>query len=256
MATYLESKWDGLSPHLLATFFDVERTSATEFQPVADGVRVRAPFTGSVQVSMDPKWDSPFDSAGAESRAPTLMAMLQSGQMQAIADAGQRVGVVSGDTAQKSNQFLMQFAGRTGMTKLNSTQIFVGSDPMRIQGGLIFRAWNDALEEVENPVDWLAQRALPVQLSKDGSLVARGTLAAGGELDAVSALMPSLAPSMIGMIYKGRCFYPLVIEQFAPDFGAPVNADGHFTHMQVQITLTSLAAIDREDWTNFRTLPF
>lgn len=243
----LSSKWDGLSDHLIAQFYEVQRTGTDEWSP-AGGPTVYAPLSeASMEMTLD--WQSPFDNSSPENRAPALMAMLQSGQLQPVMDAV--MGEQSG-AAQSSNAYLSQYEGRTGITKLNSTQVFNGMPPVKIQCTALFRAWDNAVEEVENPVDQLFAWALPQSLSKDGSLIARGALTAGGDMSHVAALMPSLSPVKIAMIYKGRCYSPLVIESINYQIDSPVNSDGHFVRLPVSMTLCTLTALDKDDWANSR----
>lgn len=243
----LSSKWDGLSDHLIATFYEVERTGTDEWTATG-GDSVAAPLS-EANMEFDLNWQSPFEQAGPESRAPALMAMLQSGQFQPYVDA--LLGENS-STGAKINASMEQFEGRTGITKLNSTQVFQGMPPMKITCTAIFRAWDDAVSEVERPVEQLMQWALPQSLSKDGSLTARGAQYLSGEMGAVDALMPSLAPKKIAMIYKGRCYSPLVIESIGYPIASPVNSDGHYIQLAVPLTLATLTAIDKDDWINYR----
>ena len=57
-----------------------------------------------------------------------------------------------GAVQQKSNDLLKQFEGRTGITKLNSTQVFTGMPPVKIQVTALLRAWRDSASEVEAPL--------------------------------------------------------------------------------------------------------
>ena len=105
-ANSLSSLWDGLSPHLIASFFEVAkigddawgRTSKT------DPKTVLAPLTdANMEIALN--WQSPFEQAGPESKAPALMAMLQSGALQPIVDSvmGKQK---DGSAQQKSSEFL------------------------------------------------------------------------------------------------------------------------------------------------------
>ena len=78
--------------------------------------------------------------------------------------------------------FLAQFEGRTGITKLNSTQVFNGMPPVKIQVTALFRAWRDSMKEVEAPFNKLMEWALPIELSKDGSVLARAAETAKGDM--------------------------------------------------------------------------
>jgi hypothetical protein len=204
-------------------------------------------------------WQSPFESAGPESRAPGLMAMLQSGALQPVVDmlnpfssgkdrpSGEEVAGMMG----KSDGFLKQFEGRTGITKLNSTQAFNGMPPIKITVTALFRAWADAAKEVEAPFNKLMEWALPIHLSKDSSILARAVQAIKGDMDLVAALMPSKSPTRIAMSYKGRVLSPLVIESIGMPLSSPVNSDGRFVELAVPMTLCSLTAIDRGDWQDY-----
>lgn len=52
------------------------------------------------------------------------------------------------------------------------------------------------------------------------------------------------------MTYKGRTYLPLVIESIEYNLDSPINARGSFVQMAVQMTLCSLAGIDKDDWAN------
>lgn len=118
--TVYTSHWDGLSPHLLATFYEVARNDDGIWEMTSDTPLVKAPLTES-NLEMTLNWQSPFENAGPESKAPALLAMLQSGALQPVVDAliGNKKadGTVDASAAQrKSNEFLKQFEGRTGIT--------------------------------------------------------------------------------------------------------------------------------------------
>ena len=256
MATILSSLWDGLNPHLIADFYQVTTNDGLEWTRStneSEDTVVRAPLT-DVTLEITLGWDSPFEQAGPESAAPSMMAMLQSGQLQPVVDA---LAGAKGDVANASREYLNRFEGRTGITRLNSTQIFNSMQPVRINATAVFRAWRDALEEVEAPFDQLMSWALPQQLSRDGSIIARlAENAKQDEGDHVAALMPSLSPVKIGMTYKGRTFLPLVIESISQPLSSPINADGHFIELRSQLTLCTLTAIDRDDWANTKIIAF
>lgn len=252
MAT-ISSKWDGLSQHLLATFYEVKKEGGNLFRWVKnpDSNVVQAPLTDtSMQIELS--WNGPFDNAGVDSKAPALMSLLQNGGIQQYSDSA----LGSGGINQKLNEGLSQFEGRTGVTKLNSTQVFTGMSPLKITCTAHFRAWDDAISEVERAVDQLMAWALPEKLSEDGSVVARSLDAMKGKegSDLVNTLMPSLCPHVIGMQYKGRNFAPLVIESIDFPMDSPINSSGKYVQMAVQLTLTTLYAVDREYWTNTKTV--
>lgn len=250
----LSSEWTGLSKHLLATFFEVKKNGDRwEKTSACDPAMVQAPLTeASMEVALN--WQSPFEQAGPESKAPALLAMLQSGALQPLVTALTGGKGDGGKAQAESNAFLSQFEGRTGITKLNSTQVFTGMPPVKIQVTVLFRAWSDAVREVETPFDKLMEWALPEKLSPDGSILARAADTARGEMGAIEALMPSLSPTKIAMQYKGRTFSPLVIESIGMPLGSPVDKRGKFIELSVPMTLCTLTALDRADWSTAKTI--
>ncbi len=252
----LGSKWDGLSPHLLASFFMVENKNGVWARSQSDLATVVAPLT-EASLEMALNWQSPFEAAGPETKAPALMAMLSSGALQPVIEAsmGAKNNSADASAAQKrSADFLQQFEGRTGITRLNSTQVFAGMPPMKIQINALFRAWDDPAREVEAPVEKLIQWALPIELSKDGSILARAAKTARGEMSFVEALFPSAAPVRVGMTYKGRTYSPMVIESIGKPLDAPVDRNGRHVELVIPMTLCSLTALDRELWDGFKTM--
>lgn len=252
----LGSKWDGLSPHLLASFFMVENKNGTWSRSQSDLATVVAPLT-EASMEMALNWQSPFEAAGPETKAPALMAMLSSGALQPVVEAaagGSNNAADASAAQKKSADFLQQFEGRTGITRLNSTQVFAGMPPIKIQVNALFRAWDDPAREVEAPVEKLIQWALPIELSKDGSLLARAAKTARGEMSFVEALFPSAAPVRIAMTYKGRTYSPMVIESIGKPLDAPVDRNGRHVELVIPMTLCSLTALDRELWSGFKTM--
>lgn len=255
----LSSEWTGLSRHLLATFYEVRKTDQGKWvqDDQCDPQTVQAPLTeASMEIALN--WQSPFEQAGAESKAPALLSMLQSGALQPLVTmlGGQNDPAKAASAQGESNKFLSQFEGRTGITKLNSTQVFTGMQPVKIQVTALFRAWANPLKEVETPFDKLMAWALPVKLSPDGTFLERGVKTVSGDLQAIDVLMPSKAPTRIAMQYKGRTFSPLVIESIGMPLGSPVNAGGAFVELAVPMTLCTLTALDRDDWAGTQTVKF
>lgn len=251
--TALSSEWMGLSKHLVASFYEVKKTGERSWGKTKDTDEsvVYAPLTeASMELALN--WQSPFESAGPEAKAPALMAMLQSGALQPIIDAifGKTGNATADSAAQQSGEFLSQFQGKTGITKLNSTQVFNGMPPVKIQVTAIFRAWKDPVSEVETPFNKLIEWALPVSLSDDGSIVARVAQGARGEKTLVDTLFPSAAPTTIAMQYKGRVYAPLVIESISQPMASPIDALGRYVELVVPMTLCTLTAIDRKDWSS------
>lgn len=246
----LGSKWDGLSPALLATLYPVDPQGYPE-----DGPHVVAPPTdGAVELTAN--WQSPFEQMGAESKMPALAGMLQSGTLQSYAESILGKGSDS-STASRLSQEITDFSrdaqGRSGMTKLNSTQVFNGSPPVKLNLTLHFRAFSSPESEVHAPIDQLARWALAKELAPNGSVVSAIESFRGGQ-GLLKALMPSLAPQMIGVRFGSRyTFAPMVIESMSMPITGPRWRDGSLLNVAVQMTLATLTALDQEDWRRVRT---
>lgn len=241
LAGSVGSKWDGMSRHLLASLHEVD----IDGNAIGD-VELQAPFVEDVQLDLEMNWQSPFEGAGAEGAAPALSSMLQSGTIPAIVDkVGQQVGTSAFDDPSGSAR---EAIGRSGMTKLNSTQIFNGMPPLRIQGELLFRAWSDPQSEVEAPIDQLVQWALPEYLAPEGTMITAVLDYATSDKGMIESAFPSIVPAMVALTYKGRTYSPMVIERVGVPLGSPIDKHGRFTQMKVPITLATLTGKDRKDW--------
>lgn len=234
----LSSVWDGMNPHLIARFWAVKYDGTA----TGDGGTVRAPLS-EAQLDVTMNWQSPFENMNLDSKAPAITGLLQANLLSQAAQAIKE----STNSLINIEKMVGSFEGRTGITKLNSTQIFYGMPPVKIQCTAIFRAWADAMWEVEDPFNQLMEWALPVDLAKDFASAVPG-------LGAVGVLLPSKAPTPIAMLYKGRTFKPLVIEQISQPLASPIDKDGKFMQLVVPMTLCSLTAIDRADWRGFQSI--
>lgn len=235
----LSSIWDGLSPHLIASFYKLEKNSSGAWVPATDGVVVKATLIESnMEVTLN--WQSPFENAGADNGIPTISAMLQSGAIKPYIDA---LGLSGG----KTEDLAKSLEGRTGITKLNSTQVFTGMPPVKIQVTALFRAWLDPAKEVEVPFSKLMEWALPEYLAPEGAILSLAA-AAKNDTSKIEALLPSKVPSCIALSYKGRVYSPLVIESIAHPMGSPIDTDGRYVELVIPMTLCTLTAFDRADW--------
>ncbi|WP_321821479.1 MULTISPECIES: hypothetical protein [unclassified Burkholderia] len=254
--TILKSDWTGLNPNLLAKFYPLKRTSdgwaqsndvrqisAADKFTVDDGYEVWCPVTDG-QSEMTLNWHSPFEGAGAESKAQTLSAMLQSGELSPFVQAvGERVGVTS--TADAASAALASAEGRAGITKLNSTQVFQGMPPVKLSMTLHFRALIDPVSEVKAPISMLKQWAVPQYLAADG--VVTNAVKNGAQDGIVQTIFPSMTPQIIGMRYGDMTWEPLVIESVSDPFTGPRDVDGVMISCSVNVTLATLTALDRRD---------
>lgn len=232
----LQSDWTGLNPNLLVSIS-------------AGGGTVKAPLKeGTLEHTAN--WQSPFEATGMDSKAPMLMAMVQSGQIAPIINA---LRESEGGGASPGNSLASMFnsaEGRTGITKLNSTQIFSGMPPIKISMTLLFRAYRNAAIEVEKPFNQLFTWALPVKLAKDGVLGnLASTIAKGGSgSDYLKALLPSQVPTIVSVQVKGNTFQNMVIESISKPLDAPIDSSGNSVQLEIPITLSTLTALDQKDW--------
>lgn len=242
------SLWDGLNSHLIGHVRKL-RKNGQKWEHDANTPAVAAALTEtSLEVALN--WQSPFESSGTESQAPALAAMLQTGSLQPLVAAltGSSSEGIGADLRQKANSQLSEFEGRTGVTKLNSTQVFSGMPPIKISTTLLLRAWRDPVAEVERPLEYLMSWLLPQKLSPDGSVIARGVNTAKGSSSLVEMLMPSLAPVPVSLRYKRRLYMDMVIENITVPLDSPIDVRGNYVQLALPMTFCSMAAIDHADW--------
>lgn len=245
MAEVLKSKWDGLSQHLLASLYPVNRRG----DPLPDEPSVVAPLTDAM-LQGQANWQSPFEQSGVENKAPFITALLQSGGaeslLQFIPSRFREGDGALANLSREITEFSRSGENRSGMTKLNSTQIYSGSPPLKITGTLHFRAFSDPQAEVHDPVDQLVRWFLPAQLAPNGNLVS--ALQEIGNGNFLKALLPSEAPQPVAFRYGGRLFAPMVIEDLQHPLTVPRSIDGEMLHVTMQISLATLTSMDRQDW--------
>lgn len=247
MALTQNPSFTGLNDHLIAKFFPLKRSGdGAAFERDDAGGEVSAPLT---QASMDlaMTWQSPFEGAGVESRFPGLAQMAQAGMFSGVLNAIKshvKPESLTAEFIDGVNKSASQLGGRSGVTKLNSTQVFSGMPPVKIQVTAFFKAFSDPQREVEDPIRTLQEWVLPQELAPDG--VMAEFIRTGNVL----SLMPSKVPLCIGFIYKNRIFSPMVVESVSDPLDAPIDDRGRRISCAVQLTLCSLTALDRKDWGN------
>jgi hypothetical protein len=246
----------GLSPHLLATFYPVNYDGSPDPR---GGSEVSAPLVGDASLEIALNWQSPFEASGADTRAPALTAMLQSGAIapviNAVRDAVMGSGMPGADKTQsgfdKAAETAKELQGRTGITKLNSTQIFSGMQPIKIPVTAVFRAYRNPMNEVVKPVMQLLKWALPKALAEDSPLVGMLKTASDGKknevMDYLRLLLPSEAPQLIGFKYKTWSISPMVIESISVPLLSPVDSNGNYTELSIPMTICTLTALDKSD---------
>lgn len=241
------SQWGNLSSKLIARMYALGSEGTEDF---ADGM-VRGPIT-EVVFDSSFNWLSPFESTGPESKAPALMAMIQTGQIGQIANVLQASGLGSvpgvgeylKSSAEKTKSFSDDLKGRTGITKLNSRQVFSGMPPIKITMVLHLRAMTDPQTQVMDPYQKLLEWAMPKELAEDGVIA---ELIRNGSNEFIKSMFPSRAPTMIGFNYANNRYSPMVIEAISNPLDGPMSPEGLPIYRAVQITLATLTALDRND---------
>lgn len=210
------------------------------------GPTVTAPLT-NVTMDIASNWSSPFENAGVESKAPAIAQMAQAGLFAGVMNA---LGAKIPADFVKTKEFVgdiensaKQLMGRSGVTVLNSTQVWTGQAPIKLQLTLFFRAFKDPNIEVEQPLRQLQEWAMPKRLAPDGIIAS--TIKNGADL---LTLMPSEVPTVIGFFYKRRIFNAMCIEAISDDLSAPVDKNGYRISSVVNMTICSLTALDVRAW--------
>ena len=244
----LTSDWTGLSRHLIASFFPVESFIAGDeartkrWRRVANSVEVQAPLTdGTMDTTIN--WHSPFENTGPDQKFSSFSAMLQSGGFTTMLEALKALVPESATgLVQKGIDYLKDMEGRSGFTKLNSTQTFNGMPPTKINVTAHFRALTNPVTEVRQPMNQLMSWALPEQLAPDGLL----TSAIKGD----PTLYGTKIPTIIGMQYADMSLMPLVIESIPIPLTGPRDRNGVQLSAQIALSIASLSALDQKDWNN------
>lgn len=241
------AEWGRVSQYLMGRIYPCDsKGNALASDPVVSVVPVAAPAT-DVQFEASFNWQSPFENAGPESKAPALMALIQSGQLATVASALQEklpdVASGAGSLLEKAKEVAEGLQGRTGITKLNSRQVFSGMPPIKVTFSLHFRAIKSGQAEVMTPYQRLLEWAMPRKLAENGVFTEMLT-SSRGFLD---ALFPSEAPTMVGFMYGNNRYVPMVIESIGNPLDGPMDENGIPIYRVVQVTLATLTALDKND---------
>ncbi|RZA04652.1 MAG: hypothetical protein EOO68_07970 [Moraxellaceae bacterium] len=212
-------------------------------------------------LSIESQYQSPFENSNPESKMPTLLGMLQSGELvAAVGKVASKEDNIAGQLlsglSELSNPVasilgfdnikdaVTSLEGRTNLTKVNSTQIFVSTAPIRMSVTLFFMALKDAKKEVEDQIMLLQQWALPIELSDSTALT---NLAKG---DYANVLFPSKVPPFISLTYSGKTYLPFVIESVSSPIVGPTDG---FNRLSLSVTMT-IASRQAWDASNVRQL--
>jgi hypothetical protein len=139
---------------------------------------------------------------------------------------------------------LQQLEGKTNLTKVNSTQIFINTKPIDLSITLFFRAWKDAKKEVEEPASWLERWAVPVSLSTTGTAVNVS------EKGLLGGLFPSLVPPYVALQHAKKTFLPFTIRNVSRPFVVERDSNMNALAYVVTAQLSSRTAWDAADIKN------
>jgi len=251
----LGSDWGSLAQVFMARIF------VCDAQGIADTTEfagVYGPLIEGGGISITQNWQSPFENSGPETKAPTLTGMLQTGGLVPVLNALQAIspfkdGAVAdsiNSSSDKLKSVMHDLQGRTGVTRLNSRQVFAGMPPVKFTFGIRFRAITNAQKEVEAPLARLLEWVFPQELANDGIL--SEVLQTTKDVDSfIKALFPSKAPKLLGLTHGGRTYPPSVIENIDFPMDAPRDAQGNYIDLTVQVSMSTLTALDRPDIRKF-----
>jgi hypothetical protein len=255
-----QTQWGALSQLKIAKIQLCDKKGA----PIASAVVSAILVDGDL--SVESQYQSPFESSNPEGRLPVLLGMAQSGEATAalgriaenIGNSANATGPeqAAGFAAQAARAFseatgadvlgraigaaIESLEGRTNLTKVNSTQVFVSTAPVRLSITLFFMAYKDAAVEVESQIRQLQKWALPIELSGAGlveSVVTEG----------LAGLFPSTAPPFVSLVYGGKTYKPFLIESVSAPITAPIDKDGNRLSLTVSMSLVSRQAWDQNN---------
>lgn len=224
-------------------------------------VLVKAFISEPLNLNINQNWASPFENTGAESKAPALTALLQSGQAQAMVAAIDALvpetlkqAIPSPlkkiiDNGQKGlDDALETLKGRTSMTKVNSRQIYASMPPVKMNLPLYFRAWSEPITEVElaisQIIEWSLSRKIADKSVLQGIVESKDI--------SLEGLFPSLIPSFIGIRYANRSYAPFIINSVDEPLNVQRDKSLNRIYCDLNVSIESLTALDRDDFKRFR----
>jgi hypothetical protein len=244
MGEPLSSAWGDLNKHLIAKIYPVN----AEGKVATNETMVAAPLTdGNLDLTLN--WQSAFENSGSESKFSSVSQLLQTGEASTWLNLLGTLfpSIKENDDFKTSQEGIAASIGLTGITKLNSRQVFTGLPPIKIPITLYFRAWADPAAEVEKPINQLFSWALPQKLAEDNGFAGGIKDAATSEVS-IHSVFPSKIPKFVALEYGGRTYKPLVIESIGHPLVLPRSKDGKMLSASVQLTLATLTAWGKADY--------
>lgn len=187
--------------------------------------------------SIESQWQSPFENMSADGKFPSLMASLQSGEM---SDAlGAILTSVGAKTlAEGAKEKLDQVKGLTTFNKVNSEQIYLSTQSVRMSLTLGFMAYSNAKTEVEQQIMLLEKWALPKKLS-DASTVEN--------MFKEGQIFTGEIPPFVSVTLQGKTYTPMIIESVQSSLKVPTDKQGNRLNATVSLTIVSKTAWDAQD---------
>ena len=217
--------------------------------------------------TVESQYQSPFENSNPENRLPNLLGMAQTGEASAaLGRIAENIGSAANATnPEKAAGFAAaarklaeatgadvlgraigsafeSLQGKTNLTKINSTQVFVSTGSVRMSVTLFFMAFKDAKTEVEDQISLLQQWALPQELFGKGLLES----IVG---DGLAGLFPSTVPPFISIVYSGKSYQPFLIESVGVPIVGPIDRHGNRLTATVTLSLISRQAWDKTNIT-------
>lgn len=247
--TGVPSQWQGLSRHLISEIYVCDAHGVAD----PDVPSVYAPITDA-SISFAHNWQNPFENSGTGQSLPALSAMIQTGQLGAFLNtftAATGIGTAEGSMTRDLNDKLQKVAKnlehRTGLTRVNSRQVFVASQPVKIECTLHFRAYSDPENEVVAPYRRLLEWTLPQELANDTVLQGMIKNGVNDPVELLTALFPSTAPRIVGFRKADETYAPLVVEGVSAPLDGPIDSQGLPLYRSVQVSMSTLTALDKSD---------
>lgn len=265
----MTGQWGSLHPDLIATLtqcdVDGKTTAMTGTKDeggmsmpaeAAYGISISAPIKeGNVEHQFN--WASPFEAMNPEGNHQSVMGALQSGMIPTMLQSAALIlppmaADAAADASAKAQKLTGLMVGRSGITKMNSRQVFNGNAPIKISMTLLFRAYQDPQSEVVNPYMDLLKMAYPEELAKD-AVTWKAEHENLPKLEkAIGVLMPSIAPKFVSFRYKGETYAPMVIESVSKPLDAPYSTMGEL-FLQIPVVLGTLSSWDARDVAKIRS---
>lgn len=262
------TRWCDINKNLLAQIYTVDKRGFKTGHVIVEAAITEGNF------DLVNQYSNPFSGANLDQKFPTLMGAIQSGvgvatlgslaqlttdvtnaaikkvagsDNKLLANLGQSItslenqinkafeGSLIDTIITKTGQKIESLEGKSNLTKVNTTMIYVSTEPIRLQLTLFFRAWENAKMEVEDPIKQLQQWASPSEL---------------GESLLVNGLFPSKAPPFIAITHAGNTYLPLLIESISTPLVTERDSNMNRLAASVTLSLVSRTAWDASDIRN------